>query len=95
MLLDTDLTFSSLAAENSFVCGLADGGTRIACWGSSLLPELVAAAAGQAEQSLAAVPAGDAVNPAVKLVTGDSFVCALLASHTLECLGGCCAEGQG
>ncbi|KAL4419954.1 hypothetical protein ABPG75_007052 [Micractinium tetrahymenae] len=89
LLLDTDLASSSLAAENSFACGLADGGTSVACWGSGLLPELTAAAAGvgQAGQLVAAVPTGDTVNPAVKLVTGDSFVCALLADHTLECLG--------
>ncbi len=95
LLLETDLAFSSLAAENSFVCGLADGGTRVACWGSGLLPELVAAAAGsgQAGQSVAAVLPGDASNAAVKLVTGDSSVCALLEDRSLECLGGCWVNG--
>ncbi|KAL4420343.1 hypothetical protein ABPG77_006150 [Micractinium sp. CCAP 211/92] len=95
LLLETDLAFSSLAAENSFVCGLADGGTRVACWGSGLLPELVAAAAGsgQAGQSVAAVLPGDASNAAVKLVTGDSSVCALLEDRSLECLGGCWVKG--
>lgn len=95
-LLEADFVFSSLAAENNFVCGLAENGTLIACWGSGLLQELVAAAGGgeQAGQSVVAVPAGDAVNPAVKLVTGDSFVCALQADRTLRCLGGCWGEGR-
>lgn len=96
-LLDTELKFISLSAENSFVCGLTTAAT-LACWGAGLLPELVAAAAADADPAgpqqglpgtVAELPAAAVGGgPLLKVVTGDTFACGLLQNYSLACLGG-------